>query len=257
LAEDIKKNGLIHPIVIHDGAIVDGRNRYVACRIAGVKRETVAWTTAYKGSMSLLDWIASENVRRRHLTRDQIAVIFAQLEGLKELEESRKRQCEAARLQGEHGKKGGRGKKKPPATKSSQGVSANAESVVEGSGPKRTDRDRAPGAREKVARAAGVSQYAAQQALNVAKADPNLADAVRRGETPLHSAHKEVQSRSMIEASASNEVEPKPKPKKTAFNVANAINGIIGTIDKILDGVVDDDRKKFVTELIEMLEERK
>ena len=36
LAEDIAANGLNHPIVMHDGMILDGRHRYRACRQVGV-----------------------------------------------------------------------------------------------------------------------------------------------------------------------------------------------------------------------------
>jgi len=37
LAADIKANGQKVPIVIYDGAIIDGRNRYNACLAAGVE----------------------------------------------------------------------------------------------------------------------------------------------------------------------------------------------------------------------------
>ena len=36
LSASIKANGLEHPVVIHDGHIVDGRNRILACKAAGV-----------------------------------------------------------------------------------------------------------------------------------------------------------------------------------------------------------------------------
>jgi len=37
LARDIKERGLLEPIILHKGLILDGRNRYRACQIAGVK----------------------------------------------------------------------------------------------------------------------------------------------------------------------------------------------------------------------------
>ena len=35
LADDIKANGLREKLVVYDGMILDGRNRYAACTMAG------------------------------------------------------------------------------------------------------------------------------------------------------------------------------------------------------------------------------
>ena len=73
LATDIKANGLQVPIVLSRGLILDGRNRYLACRKAGVKIKTVEYTgttpTAYVFSM---------NEKRRHLTQSERAAIAVQ-----------------------------------------------------------------------------------------------------------------------------------------------------------------------------------
>jgi ParB-like chromosome segregation protein Spo0J len=37
LARDIKERGELEPIILYKGVILDGRNRYRACQIAGVK----------------------------------------------------------------------------------------------------------------------------------------------------------------------------------------------------------------------------
>ena len=38
LAEDIRENGLIHPIMLDtDGQVIDGRNRLAACKLAKVE----------------------------------------------------------------------------------------------------------------------------------------------------------------------------------------------------------------------------
>jgi len=71
LAEDIRIKGLLHPIILFEGKILDGRNRYLACSMAGVKPRFVQWD----GGSSPLQWVISENLVRRHLTSSQRAVI--------------------------------------------------------------------------------------------------------------------------------------------------------------------------------------
>lgn len=71
LAEDIKANGLLNPIVTLDGQILDGRNRYEACGIAGIKPHFVKWS----GQGSPLAWVVATNLVRRHLTASQRAVV--------------------------------------------------------------------------------------------------------------------------------------------------------------------------------------
>lgn len=252
LAGDIKKNGLVHRVVMYEGVIVDGRNRYVACRMAGVEPQTVEWRKTYKGPMSLLDWIASENVQRRHLTSGQIAMIYTKLYGLKESEDARRRQIEAARQQGQHGRKGGRTSKEPSPANSSEGVPAS-EAVAEAK--PQTNRDRSGETRRTLAQKAGVSEHQMQQAFNVEKADPKLADAVAKGAVPLRDANKEVKARGKEETPNGESAGPK-KPRKTV-SVADAVNDIARRVDALLDGVDDDYRKKFVAELIEMLKGRK
>jgi predicted HTH domain antitoxin len=73
LADDIKANGQREPIVVLDGKIVDGRNRAAACAIAGVEPLYREWD----GEGSLVSWILSVNLRRRHLTDQQRAVVAA------------------------------------------------------------------------------------------------------------------------------------------------------------------------------------
>lgn len=62
--QDIKENGLKEPIVIHEGRVIDGRNRYRACRELGVPPQYIEWDA--KGS--LVDFVVSLNLHRRHLT---------------------------------------------------------------------------------------------------------------------------------------------------------------------------------------------
>jgi molybdenum-dependent DNA-binding transcriptional regulator ModE len=67
MAEDIKKKGLDQPIVLHEGKVLDGRNRLAACKLAGVEPRFVDWD----GKGTPLDYVVSANLHRRHLTAEQ------------------------------------------------------------------------------------------------------------------------------------------------------------------------------------------
>ena len=71
LVEDIRANGQRQPIYIHDGKIVDGRNRYRACQKLGIEPDTRVWD----GVGSLASFVVSLNLQRRHLTSSQKATV--------------------------------------------------------------------------------------------------------------------------------------------------------------------------------------
>jgi hypothetical protein len=68
LVADIKANGLIEDIVLYDGMILDGRNRYRACIAADVP-PTTHDATEWIGDPAA--FVISANIRRRHLNREQ------------------------------------------------------------------------------------------------------------------------------------------------------------------------------------------
>ena len=72
LVADIKAHGLRQPIVLHGGMILDGGNRYRACVEAGV--EPVF--QEFQGD-SLVSFVLSANLHRRHLSAGQQAAIVA------------------------------------------------------------------------------------------------------------------------------------------------------------------------------------
>ena len=82
LAEDIREHGLREPIVLHDDKIVDGRNRYAGCRLAGVVPRFRDW----KGEGSVVRWVLSANLHRRHLTDQQRAMVAAKAKAAYEAE---------------------------------------------------------------------------------------------------------------------------------------------------------------------------
>jgi N6-adenosine-specific RNA methylase IME4 len=87
LKEDILRNGLREPIVTHEGAIVDGRERYRACCELGIEPEIREWNE----TGSVLDLIVSLNLRRRHLSESQRSLIAARLTELYAAEEGEAR----------------------------------------------------------------------------------------------------------------------------------------------------------------------
>lgn len=73
LAEDIKRHGLRAPITILDGKILDGNNRFRACKIAKVEIKT----RQFENGSDPLEFVLSANLHRRHLTESQRAIVAA------------------------------------------------------------------------------------------------------------------------------------------------------------------------------------
>lgn len=72
LVADIRANGLRDAITLHDGMILDGGNRYRACLAAGVEP-----TFRRFDGPSIVSYVLSANLHRRHLTPGQQAAIVA------------------------------------------------------------------------------------------------------------------------------------------------------------------------------------
>lgn len=69
LVDDIDQHGLLNPVVMFEGKILDGRNRYEACQKLGIPHREIKFTGDDPAA-----FVASENLRRRHLTPTQLAV---------------------------------------------------------------------------------------------------------------------------------------------------------------------------------------
>lgn len=76
LADDIAKHGLLEPIVILDGVLLDGRNREAACELAGVDPIYREWMG---DESEITAWILSKNIHRRHLDASQRAMVAGRL----------------------------------------------------------------------------------------------------------------------------------------------------------------------------------
>ncbi|MEP3072834.1 hypothetical protein [Maricaulis sp.] len=74
LAADIAENGLMDPLVIFEGELLDGRNRREACRKLGITPHWVAFT-----GKDPIAFILSKNLHRRHLSPAQCAMLAAEV----------------------------------------------------------------------------------------------------------------------------------------------------------------------------------
>lgn len=153
LAADIKAHGLKVPIVTHRRKIIDGRNRFLACRIAGVKPATVEWD----GEGNLTDFVISLNEKRRHLTASQKGMIAAELKPFIEAEIAAK----------ESARKG----------KGDLGNNSQVDPM-----PRK--------AREEAAAAVGVNPRYVSDAERIKEADPAVAAAVKRGDVSIPEARR-------------------------------------------------------------------
>lgn len=84
LSMDIGRVGLLLPIIICRGQIIDGKNRLAACHLAGVAPTYKEFTldgSADPTEKQIWQYACSMNSRRRHLTTGQRALIAVQMVG--------------------------------------------------------------------------------------------------------------------------------------------------------------------------------
>ncbi len=79
LSEDIRANGQQSPIILYEDKILDGRNRYEACRLIGVAPEF----EEYRGDNPTAK-VVSLNLMRRHMNESQRAMVAARLANMRQ-----------------------------------------------------------------------------------------------------------------------------------------------------------------------------
>jgi DNA modification methylase len=155
LADDIAANGLRNPIVMLDGKLLDGRNRWEACSLAKVEPRF----TEFQGD-DPIGWVVSQNLVRRHLTASQRAVVAFDLLPLLEKEaKGRQRRSNSYR---------GSGRLAP--------CGAN--------------RDRKGKASELAARIAKSSSRHVERVKAISKRAPDLIDEIRSGRVNVSDAER-------------------------------------------------------------------
>jgi ParB-like chromosome segregation protein Spo0J len=78
LVADIAEHGLLNPITLYQGQVLDGRNRALACRAAGIEPRYVE----YEGKDPAA-FVLSQNLARRHLGPSERAMVAARMATLK------------------------------------------------------------------------------------------------------------------------------------------------------------------------------
>ena len=84
LVSDIRENGLLTPITLYEGKILDGRNRYLACQMLNKEPDYVK----FDGDAPL-PFVISRNLCRRHLSESQRAMVAAAIIELQRQENGR------------------------------------------------------------------------------------------------------------------------------------------------------------------------
>lgn len=75
LCDDIANHGVLNPVVIYEGKILDGRNRWTAAMKTGRKCPMVE----YRGAMTAAEFVVAQNINRRHLDGGQRAALAAKI----------------------------------------------------------------------------------------------------------------------------------------------------------------------------------
>jgi len=74
LRANIEANGQINKIILYQGKVLDGRNRYRICEMLGIEPETIV----YPGD-DPIGLVLSQNLHRRHLDESQRAMVATKL----------------------------------------------------------------------------------------------------------------------------------------------------------------------------------
>lgn len=171
LADDIRVNGLLEPIELLDGRIIDGRNRLKACELAGVAPR---YEVVNLDGGSPTEYVASKNLHRRHLTASERAGIGADMVPLLQ-EEAKERQRQGGRNGGQMAQHNRRHGKLPP-------NSAKTSSAQKTQGE----------CRMIAAKALRVGKTQIQTALAVKEKDPEEFARIKRGEVTVNAAYRKV-----------------------------------------------------------------
>lgn len=164
LVDDIKTNGLQESIWRYEGKVIDGRNRLRACAEIGIQPRFREWN----GSGSLVSFVISMNLHRRHLDSSQRAAVS--IDAVVELErEAKERQREGGR---QGGKLAGRGR---PSDRGNQRID-----------------EAYPQAAEQAAKLLNTNRQYVSDAKRFKAEAPELFERIKSGELTIPAAKREI-----------------------------------------------------------------
>jgi hypothetical protein len=162
LAKDITKQGLLHPIAIYQGKILEGWNRYRALQDLDIIEES-HFTTFEGTEEEAIAYVVGQNMLRRHLTDNQRKQIAGDL------------------LAMEEAKKAGRPSKYHNIQK--EKLSAGADEFI--------SKDEQA---EKLAEQFHVTKEGVESAAKLRKHAPEVADAIKAGEGTVRKAARAIKA---------------------------------------------------------------
>jgi len=222
LKADIKANGLLEPVWLHpDGSIIDGRNRYKACTELGIDPKFRTWD----GTGSLVQFVISLNLHRRHLTAMQKAVVAAEALPFAEAEAKQRQQAAGKETHGHRGQK--QLEENFPQAVSPHEINKN---------PTKDVVKRKAQARVVVAKAVGVNERYVQDVKKYKKDAPDVYDAIKSGKLNGNQAKQIAQ----LSKETRNEVFEQRKINPN------------GDLKKIIKGVTKAKRKALVSNAVKV-----
>ena len=167
LAQDIKKHGQQEPIKLFEGKILDGRNRYLACKKAGVEPKFEDWDGTEYAAIS---YVWSENFHRRHFSSSQRAAFVVERNDIMQVvkEKAKERQIEA-------GKNFGKGTKN------------ESQQIAEAIEPKETNESASI-----IATAGSTNRQYIRDAEKIKEKTPSVHETVKRGSIKIPAAKKVI-----------------------------------------------------------------
>ena len=233
LKNDISENGLREPIWLDkDGKIIEGKNRYLACRDLGVPPKY----RTFDGEGSLLDFVISMNLKRRHLTQGQRAFIAVKIADHL-TKEAKERQREAGKLYGKNHPKN-LPLAKHVGSPDTQEVSQIIEQPLEKPNPNENK------AAQKAAKLAGTNRQYVINAMRIEKKAHDVAEFVMSGKIDIPDALRISELSEALREELLKKVDEGCKPRiairdTLRATVKAAMDSIRARIIKAISGVYD------------------